>query len=215
MPMGIKSIICLIMAMCLPMVMAILPLNGQNVSAQSMSQQYNTTSTCENNTSLPSNYFSITCDNTLIKTNDTVTNLNCDTTEGWIIVCVWQQQSNQTNGTARSTISVSSSIDGGQSFNNTMVNFANSTTSAQNPQVGLALDFAYVSYELEVTPGNHDIFVATSSDGGQSFDEPINISNSKDNSVAGKMLVDKFTGKVVIPYIEEGDDRVKIYCSRC
>jgi len=205
------------------MVTAILPLYDQNVSAQSvstppMSQQYNTTGTCENNTSLPSNYFTVTCNNMLIKTNDTVTNLNCDTSEGWIILCAWQQQSNQTNGTALSTISVGSSIDGGNSFNDTILNFANSTSSAQNPQVGLALDFAYVAYELQVTEGNQtqfDIFLATSSDGGQSFDEPINISNSTTNSVAAKMIVDKSTGKLVLPYIEEGDDSVNVYCSRC
>jgi hypothetical protein len=213
--MSIKNIICLITAMCLPMLTAILPLNDQNVSAQSMSQQYNTTNTCENNTSLPSNYFTLACTNTLIKTNDTVTNLNCDTSEGWIILCAWQQQSNQTNGTALSTISVGSSIDGGYSFNNSILNFANSTSSARNPQVGLALDLAYVSYELEVTPGNHDIFLATSSDGGQHFDEPINISNSTFNSVAAKMIVDKSTGKLVLPYIEQGDDSVKVRCSRC
>jgi hypothetical protein len=218
--MGIKSTVCVITAICLSMVMAILPLNDQSVSAQSvsappMSQQFNTTNICENNTSLPDNYFTVTCNNTLVDTNDTVTNLNCDTSEGWIIVCVWQQQSNQTNGTALTTISVGSSIDGGNSFNNTMLNFANSTSSAQNPQVGLALDFVYVAYELEITPGNHDIFLATSSDGGQSFDEPINISNSTTNSVAAKLIVDDFTGKVVLPYIEEGNDRVKVYCSRC
>jgi hypothetical protein len=213
--MGKTTIICLITAACLSMVTAILPLNDQNVSAQSMSQAYNTTGTCESDPSLPSNYFTTTCNNMLIKTNDTVTNLNCDTSEGWIVICAWQQQSNQTNGTSQSTISVSTSLDGGNSFNSSKVNFANSTSSARNAQVGLALDFAYVSYELEVTPGNHDIFLAVSADGGQNFDPPINISNSTTNSVAAKMVVDKLTGKVVLPYIEEGDDGVKVYCSRC
>jgi predicted neuraminidase len=213
--MGKTTIICLITAMCLAMATAILTLNDQNVSAQSMSQPYNTTGACENNTSLPSNYFTVTCNNMLIKTNDTITNLNCDTSEGWIVVCAWEQQSNQTNGTSQNTISVSTSLDGGNSYNSSKLNFANSTSSAQNPQVGVALDFAYVSYELEVTPGNHDIFLAASADGGQNFDTPINISNSTTNSVAAKMIVDKLTGKVVLPYIEEGDDSVKVYCTRC
>src|SRR5829696_970507 len=136
--MGKTTIICLITAMSLYVVMAILPLNQQNVSAQSISQPYDTTNTCENNTSMPANYFTLTCNNTLIKTNDTITNLSCDTTEGWIILCAWQQQSNQsnqsnqTNGTSQSTISVGTSIDGGNSFNASKVNFANSSSSARN-----------------------------------------------------------------------------------
>ena len=182
------------------------------------SGQQNNTSMCENNTPFQANYLTITCKNTLIKTNDTITNVDCDTSSGWFILCAWQQQGNQANATSPSQISVSSSMNGGQSFNSTLVNISNSTNPAKNPEVGLALNNGYLIYDQEVNSGNgtnSDVFLVTSSDGGATFDQPINISNSTTNSINSTLNVDKDTGKFFVYWIEQGDDSVVGYCGRC
>ena len=170
---------------------------------------------CVNNTAMPSNYLTLTCDNSLIKTNDTITNLNCATSSGWFIVCIWQQHGTGANGTTPSLISIASSQDGGQSFNDPLINISNSSSPARNPEVGLAQEFAYMKWEQEVSLNNSDIFFALSSDGGMTFDEPLNISNSTFNSINSTLVVDQLTGKYLVAWIEQGDDEVKVYCGRC
>jgi hypothetical protein len=109
---------------------------------------------------------------------------------------------------------VSSSIDGGQSFNNTIVDFSNSTEPARNPQVGLALNYGYLKYE-QIVGNNSEVFLATSSDGGATFDQPINISNSTTNSINSTLIVSPLDGKYFVYWIEQGDDSVVVYCGRC
>jgi hypothetical protein len=205
--------ICLILVLCLSVVTFISRPNIDSSAQQPPMQQYNTTA-CQNNTSGPANYLTVTCKNTLIKTNDTIKNVDCASSTGWFIVCAWQQQGNQGNVSSPSQISVSSSIDGGQSFNNTRVNFSNSTEPARNPEVGLALNYGYLKYE-QVVGNNSEVFLATSSDGGATFDQPINISNSTTNSINSTLLVSQLDGKYFVYWIEQGDDSVVGYCGRC
>jgi hypothetical protein len=171
-----------------------------------------TDNNCVNNTAMPSNYLTLTCDNSLIKTNDTITNLNCGTSSGWFIVCIWLQQ---INGSTPTWVSIASSQDGGQSFNDPLIDLGGGPNSARNPEVGLAQEFAYIKWEQEVSLNNSDILFAVSSDGGMTFDEPLNISNSTFNSINSTLVVDQLTGKYLVSWIEQGDDEVKVYCGRC
>jgi hypothetical protein len=205
--------ICLILMLCLSVLTFIPWPNIDSSAQQSPMQQYNTTS-CQNNTLDPANYLTVTCKNTLIKTNDTIRNLDCDTSSGWFILCAWQQQGNQGNASSPSQISVGSSMDGGQSFNSTIINFSNSTDPAKNPEVGLALNFGYLKYE-QVVGNNSEVFLATSSDGGATFDQPINISNSTTNSINSTLIVNPGVGNYLVTWIEQGDDSVVAYCGRC
>jgi hypothetical protein len=169
---------------------------------------------CVNRTAIKvNNYLTLTCKNRLVKTNDIITNLSCATSTGWFVVCVWQQ--NPANKTSPSQISIASSQNGGQSFNKPLLNFANSSLSAKNPKVGMALEFAYVVWEQQVNANNSDVFLASSSDGGLNFGDITNISNSTTNSVNSTLIVDPDTGKYFIAWIEQGDDSVGSYCGRC
>ena len=205
--------ICLILVLCLSVVTFISRPNIDSSAQQPTMQQYNTTA-CQNNTLGPPNYLTVTCKNTLIKTNDTITNLDCDTSSGWFILCAWQQQGSQGNISSPSQISVGSSMDGGQSFNSTKVNISNSTDPARNPEVGLAFNFGYLKYE-QIVGNNSEVFLATSSDGGTTFDQPINISNSTTNSINSTLIVNPVVGNYLVTWIEQGDDRVVAYCGRC
>lgn len=205
--------ICLILVLCLSLVTFISRPNIDSSAQQPPMQQYNTTA-CQNNTLGPANYLTVTCKNTLIKTNDTITNLGCFSSSGWFILCAWQQQGNQGNVSSPSQISVSSSMDGGQSFNSTIVNISNSTDPAKNPEVGLALNFGYLKYE-QVVGNNSEVFLATSSDGGATFDQPINISNSTTNSINSTLIVNPVVGNYFVTWIEQGNDSVVVYCGRC
>ena len=105
-------------------------------------------------------------------------------------------------------------MDGGQSFNNTIIDFSNSTDPARNPEVGLALNNGYLIYE-EIDGNNSEVKLATSSDGGATFDQPINISNSTANSINSTLTVSKEDGKFVIWWTEQDNDSVVVYCGRC
>jgi hypothetical protein len=208
------STICLILVLFLSALAFISRPNIDSSAQQPTMQQYNTTA-CQNNTLGPANYLTVTCKNTLIKTNDTITNVDCDTSSGWFILCAWQQQGKQGNVSSPSQISVSSSMDGGQSFNNTIINFSNSTDPARSPEVGLASNFAYLKYEEMQGGNNSEVKLATSSDGGATFDQPINISNSTTNSINSTLIVNPVVGNYLVTWIEQGDDSVVAYCGRC
>ena len=72
------------------------------------------------------------------------------------------------------------STDGGQTFS-APKNISNNTGISRVPQLAVSGNNVYVIWE-DNTPGNFDIFLAVSTDGGQTFSAPKNISNNAGDS---------------------------------
>jgi hypothetical protein len=80
------------------------------------------------------------------------------------------------------------STDGGQNFG-TPQNLSNSLGESLNPQIAVAGDNVYVVWQDEISAGNNDIFIAVSTDGGQNFGTPQNLSNSLGESLNPQIAV--------------------------
>jgi hypothetical protein len=78
------------------------------------------------------------------------------------------------------------SIDNGQTFS-TPINLSNNTGSSTQPQIAVSGNNVYVVW-ADNTPGNFDIFFATSIDNGQTF-STINLSNNTGDSFASQISV--------------------------
>jgi len=81
-----------------------------------------------------------------------------------------------------SDIFFSESSDNGQTFSSP-INLSNNTGTSQAPQIAASGNNVYVTWE-DNTPGNQDTFFSASSDNGQTFSTPINLSNNTGISLA-------------------------------
>ena len=77
-------------------------------------------------------------------------------------------------------IFIATSTNLGSSFGTT-INLSNSAGSSGAPQISVSGNYVHVTW-VDNTPGNLDAFVATSSDSGNTFGTPINLSNNINNS---------------------------------
>jgi hypothetical protein len=198
------------------LVLGIIGLYGTNsfpLSGAQMSMSNNMTS-CVSESINQSNYLTNHCTNTLVKTNDTITNLDCTTSTGWHVVCAWVQQGSLSNSSS-SQLGVAASLDGGQSFGKALEDITNSTSLIRNLEIDSSHENTYLKFEKEVSPNVFEVFLQESSDGGQTYDPAIQISNDSTNINSSSLLVDELTGKYLVYYVVPGDDAVKIYCGKC
>ena len=114
---------------------------------------------------------------------------------------------------------VSSSQDGGQSYNNaseiiTQVN--SSELGIRNLNVGINQEHVYVTYEKDMGAGLYDVFLAESDDGGLNFGVPENLSESPVDSIDSVLVVD-ITGKYFVTWKELFPDGTVIEsdCGKC
>jgi hypothetical protein len=87
------------------------------------------------------------------------------------VYVIWQDESG-----GHSQISYSRSTDGGESFM-TPRNLSQTPGDARSPVIAVSGVGVYAAWD-DKTPGTHEIFFAHSSDGGDAFSVPQNISNS-------------------------------------
>ncbi|HYG00554.1 MAG TPA: hypothetical protein VD815_10715 [Candidatus Saccharimonadales bacterium] len=187
--------------------------NNFSSSAAQASMSSNMTN-CVSESVNMSNYLTNHCTNTLIKTNDTITNLDCTTSTGWFVNCAWLQQDSFSNNTA-TQIGASSSLDGGQSFGKALQGITNSTSVIRNLEIDSSHEYTYLKYEQEVSPNVFEVFLIESSDAGLTYSPATQLSNSSTNINSSSLLVDELTGKYLVYWIVPGDDAVKIYCGKC
>ncbi len=67
------------------------------------------------------------------------------------------------------------SSDGGQTFD-TPVNVSNTPGASGWPQISVDSGNVYISW-VDNTPGNYDVYIAKSADGGNSFESPVDVNN--------------------------------------
>lgn len=198
------------------LILGIIGLYGTNsfpLSGAQMSMSNNMTN-CVSDTINQSNYLTNHCTNTLIKTNDTITNLDCTTSTGWFVSCGWLQHGSLSNSTS-AQVGVAASLDGGQSFGEALQDISNSTSLVRNLDIDSSHEYTYLKTEQEVSPNIFEVFLAESSDGGLTYDPAIQLSNDSTNINSSSLLVDELTGKYLVYWIVPGDDAVKIYCGKC
>jgi hypothetical protein len=68
------------------------------------------------------------------------------------------------------------------------INLSNGNASSMSPQIAASGNNVYVVWQ-DYTPGNYDIFLAKSTNGGHGFGTPINLSNDKGNSTEPSIAV--------------------------
>ena len=73
-----------------------------------------------------------------------------------------------------------SSKDGGQTFGD-VINLSNNTGFSEHPQISVNGSNVYVVW-ADDTSSNRDIYITTSTDGGQTFGDVINLSNNSADS---------------------------------
>jgi hypothetical protein len=96
--------------------------------------------------------------------------------EGNNVYVVWE------NGTPDNfEIFFARSTDGGMTFSEP-INISDNEGDSSDPQISIEGNNMYVVW-LDDTPGNRDIFFASSTDGGLTFSEPINISDNEGESI--------------------------------
>lgn len=155
--------------------------------------------------------------NTIFKTNGTLSHVDCRSADSWDISCVAQ-----INQGKHSDVILTYSIDGGQSYGKeqTISDITNNSTNSRNPMVAVSIDKAYVAYEGENSPGKYDVYLEVSTDGGKTFGDPVNLSNTPGEDTTLSFLNVGDTGKALLGFINQGggsavDPSVGVYCSRC
>jgi len=158
------------------------------------------------------NYLTSKCTNTLYASNDTISNLDCAASGGWITACVFQ-----VNSAKNSAVFVASGASGGLKYDKA-TQLSDGTENATNPEIGANGDVVTVIYEAEKSPGLNEVYLRQSVNGGTNFSTAVNLSNSSDsNSVDSVLRLDGT--KVLVAWVDQGassiDDKVKAYCSHC
>jgi hypothetical protein len=70
---------------------------------------------CVNQTNMTSNCLAMTCNNELVNTNKTISDINIVTSKGWLVVTTWLEK--DSNSSSSSTkVMVTTSQNGGQSY---------------------------------------------------------------------------------------------------
>jgi hypothetical protein len=105
------------------------------------------------------------------------------------------------------------SHDNGTTFSNpiNLNNFTNETSLIDfnaNPQVGAFGEDVYVIWHGKLSGGNVDLFYIKSSDGGRTFENATNVSETNDenknvNVIHSILLVDRLTGSVFVTYTND------------
>jgi len=113
---------------------------------------------------------------------------------GTTAIIAWQDNTQGTFPTPENNdIFIARSTDGGQTFS-IPVNITHNAESASSPSLALFGNTAIVAW-VDRTPDNKDIFIARSTDGGQTFSAPDNISHNAGSSSSPSIALE---GKTAI-----------------
>ncbi|MDE1765212.1 MAG: PEFG-CTERM sorting domain-containing protein [Thaumarchaeota archaeon] len=104
----------------------------------------------------------------------------------------------------------SKSTDGGQTFAKP-VNVSGDTQESGYAQLAIAGNNVYLVWTNAVTGKNYDIFFAKSTDGGQTFSQPLNISNSPGASGWPQVAVD---GNVYVSWVDNTPGHFDVYIAK-
>ena len=104
----------------------------------------------------------------------------------------------------------SKSTDGGQTFAKP-VNLSVDGQDSGYPQLAAAGNNVYVTWTNAVSDKNYDIFFAKSADGGKTFGQPLNVSNTVGASGWPQMAVD---GNVYISWVDNTPGPYAIYIAK-
>jgi hypothetical protein len=100
--------------------------------------------------------------------------------DGSDVYVVWEQEGE---------IMLAASHDGGETWEE-MVNVSNTPGASTDPRVATSADGQFVHVTWQDTPGNGDIFYARSTNGGESFETSINLSNTSGRSNDHQLLAE-------------------------
>jgi hypothetical protein len=101
---------------------------------------------------------------------------------GKLVYVTWTQTISNTNY----DIFFTKSSDGGETFDKP-INLSNNPGASGWPQIVSNGNNVYVNW-VDNSPGKFDVFITKSADGGISFEKPINISNTKNDSYVNKLV---------------------------
>ncbi|MDE1762929.1 MAG: hypothetical protein KGH88_01610 [Thaumarchaeota archaeon] len=104
----------------------------------------------------------------------------------------------------------SKSTDGGQTFAKP-VNVSGDTQESGYAQLAVSGNNVYLVWTNAVTDKNYDIFFAKSTDGGQTFSQPLNISNSPGASGWPQVAVD---GNVYVSWVDNTPGNFNVYIAK-
>ena len=104
----------------------------------------------------------------------------------------------------------SKSIDGGKSFS-TPVNISKLHSDSGYPQFTVSGNNVYVVWTQTITDLNYDIFFAKSSDNGDTFDTPVNLSNNNGASGWPKIASD---GNIYVSWVDSTPGRFDVLVTK-
>jgi hypothetical protein len=121
----------------------------------------------------------MTCNNELVNTNKTISDINIVTSTGWFVVTAWlEKDSNSSRSPTK--VMVTTSQNGGQSYSHPSQIVLDSNSSKRNLHLGISPEHVYATYELDMGSNKYDVFFVKSDDGGFSFKaSSINMSHSQ------------------------------------
>lgn len=102
------------------------------------------------------------------------------------------------------------SIDGGKSFSKS-VDVSNFHTDSGYPQIAVSGKNVYLTWTQTVTNQNYDVFFAKSSDNGEIFDKPINISNNFGASGWPKIASD---GNIYVSWVDSSPGKFDVFITK-
>ncbi len=101
----------------------------------------------------------------------------------------------------------SKSSDGGQTFA-TPVDISRTKLDSGYPQLAVSANNVYIVWTEIVTDKNYEIFFAKSTDGGKTFDQPLDISNNPGASGWPKIAVD---GNIYVSWVDNTLGNYDVY----
>jgi hypothetical protein len=187
------------------------PILGQNMNQQNSFNNKN----CVNQTNMTSNYLAMTCNDKLVATSKTISDINTVTSTGWFVVTAWlEKDSNSTSSPTK--VMVATSQDGGQSYSQPSLIVQDSNSSKRNLHLGISQEHVYATYEQNMGSNKYDVFLVQSDDGGLSFKSPQNKSNSPEDTKDSILTVDPINGKWIITYLDKSNQNsLHILCGGC
>ncbi len=121
------------------------------------------------------------------------------------IYAVWMDDSS-----GNFDIFFSKSTDGGHTFAKP-VNLSTDAQDSGYPQLAVVNNNVYVTWTNGVTDKNYDVFFSKSTDGGQTFSQPMNVSNNPGASGWPQIAVD---GNVYISWVDNTPGHFDVYIAK-
>src|SRR3954449_13066427 len=95
-----------------------------------------------NQTNMTSNCLAMTCNNELVNTNKTISDINTVTSTGWFVVTAWLEKDNNSSSSPTKVMATTSQ-NGGQSYSNATKIVTDSTSAKRNLHLGISQEHVY------------------------------------------------------------------------